>query len=61
MMLISNPIQDLHPSDPYVKKKLKSDEKNQSYHPDTDGGRTDGRMDEHGESSIRPLNFVQGV
>ena len=25
--------------------KLKSDEKNSSYHPDTDGGRTDGRTD----------------
>ena len=57
-MLIFIPIQDLHPSDTYTEKK--SDQKNSSYHPDTDGGRTDGRTDEQGESSIPPLNLVGG-
>ena len=60
MMLIFNPIQDLHPSDTYTEKKLKSDEKNFSYHLDTnrgrmDGqtdGRTDGQTDEQGVPSI---------
>ena len=63
-MLIFNPIQDLYPSDTFV-KKLKSDEKNSSYHLDTDGGRTDGqtdgRTDEQGESSIPLSTSLRGV
>ena len=62
-MLIFNPIQDLHPGNTYT-KKMKSKEKNSSYHPDTDGGqmggRTDGRSDEQGESSIPPSTSLWG-
>ena len=35
-------IHDIDPSETYT-EKMKPDEKNSSYHPDTDGGRTDGR------------------
>ena len=51
----------------YIPKKIKSDEKNSSYHPDTDGGRMDGqmdgRMDGQGESSTppSPSTSVRGV
>ena len=59
-MVIFNPMQDLHPSDTYTKKS-KSNEKNSSYHPDTDGGRTDGRTDEQGESSVPPQLRCGGI
>ena len=44
----------------HIPIKLKSNEKNSSSHPDTDGGWTDGRTEEQGESSIPSLNFVAG-
>ena len=47
----------------HISKKMKSDEKNSSYHPDTNGGRTDGqtdrRTDRQGESPPQLILFYE--